>query len=81
MANVNVRKRLERISRDLEVVGKQVTMYSGISVKDARYIDTLATGIAEQAAMVAEKARLTQGDLSARMLVLNVRKALGFTYP
>ena len=82
MANINVAKRLERISADLSEVAKFIWLYHGIPEKDAMLIDTQATDIAVQAASVAALAREARGDRRAPDRIRKaVRRALGFTYP
>jgi len=81
MANINIKKALERISKDLEKTAHHAHLYSGVSAKDAEYIDNMATAIAVQATHLSAMARESQGDRSAKSLVTKVRKALGFTYP
>jgi hypothetical protein len=81
MANINVKKRLERISDDIDQVLKHIAQYSGVDRKEAPFIDNLATGIAQQASRIAAAARATEGDRTAPNLPKKVRKALGFSYP
>lgn len=81
MANINVKKRLEAISNDLDAVLKHVSQYSGVDANEALFIDNLATSIAESASMLAAAARSVRGDKSAGKLTKGVRKALGFSRP
>lgn len=81
MANINIRKRIENISNDLEELIKHVKMYSGIDARDAVFVDNVATDIAAEAADLASIARAAQGQTGHSSLVKRVRKALGFTYP
>jgi hypothetical protein len=81
MANINVKQRLERLSRDMDALVKHVVQYSGVDKKDAFLIDNMATDLAAQAARLAGEARAAAGDRSAMKLVKQVRKALGFTSP
>jgi len=81
MSNINVRKRVERISNDIDQLVKHVAQYGGIDKKDAMFVDNIATSIAEQASRLAAVARAVQGDRSAPDLPAKIRKALGFTYP
>jgi len=81
MANMNVAKRLEKISNELSEVVKYVVQYHGVDSKEARLVDNIATDIAEQSAALAGLARESQGDRSAGKLRKQVRKALGFTVP
>ena len=81
MSNINVRKRIERISNDIDELVKHVAQYSDIDAKDARFVDNIATSIAEQASRLAAAARAAQGDRSAVDLPKKIRKALGFTHP
>jgi len=80
MANINVRKAMERVGTVLVHVITQVEQYSGISAKDARLIESLADGICQQAARLSMAARAAQGQRDPK-LVIRVRKALGYTYP
>jgi hypothetical protein len=81
MANMNVKRRIEQISNDLDKLIEHVSQYSDISPGDARFVDNVATGIAEQAARLAGYARQVQGERGASALPKKVRKALGFTIP
>ena len=81
MGNMNVRARLDRISKDLTAVVKYIEQYHGVSRDEAVMTDNDATNIAEQAARICQAARLATGDRSATKVVRAVRKALGFTYP
>lgn len=81
MPNLNVKKRLEAISNELAAVLQHVTQHSGVSEKDALFVDSRCSEIAEMAARVGVVAREAQGDRSSKKLVTNVRKALGYTYP
>lgn len=87
MANIRVKAALERIGAELSRVRSQVS-YSGISKKDARLIDNMATDIAVEAAMIAAEARAVNleglnmpASRAPDRLVMRVRQALGFTYP
>ena len=81
MANINVRKQLEKISDDLDRVAHHVALYGGIDERDARGIDTVATSISEVGAMLASAARSQMGNRSADSLTMKVRKALGYSKP
>lgn len=81
MANIRVKTALERISYEMSRVREQISHHSGVSEKDARLIDNMATDIAVEAAVIAAEARRVQGMTNANTLVSKVRKALGFTYP
>ena len=83
MSNMNVKKRLDYIQRNLAAVHAYVAQHGGISAADASAmaIDTIASTIAEDAAHVAARARLVRGDRSGVTLVRNIRKALGFLMP
>jgi hypothetical protein len=81
MANVNVRRRLEQISDELDALVEHVFQYSDIAPKDARFVDNVATGVSEQAARLAGLAREAQGERGGASLPKKVRKALGFTNP
>lgn len=81
MANINVKKALDRIQRELSAVYKQIAQYSGIDEKDARQIDNDATLITEIAADIAGAARQVMGNRSGEKLHKDVRRALGFTRP
>jgi len=81
MSNMNVRRRVEKLSDDLDSVIKHVLQYSGIDKKDAMFIDNLATEMSAQAARLAGLSRVVQGDKSGASLEKRVRKALGYTHP
>ena len=78
MANMNVKKRLEKLSNELDQLVTHVVQYSGIDKKEAMLIDTMATSLAAQAARLASEARAAQGQPAAHLLVTRVRRALGF---
>lgn len=80
MANVNVKKALDRILRDAEKTQKHVTLYSGVDTKDAQAIDTACAQIIEEIARIAQHARTASGS-KEKDLVKVIRKALGYTYP
>jgi hypothetical protein len=79
--NVRILPALHKIGTLLERVRVQALHYSGVSKKDAVIADNDASKICEMGAEIATAARLAQGDASAKHLVKNVRKALGYTYP
>jgi len=81
MANVSVRKQLEKISNDLARVVEHIAQYSGVEQHEARVVDNLGTEISELGAMVATAARDAMGNRSAGSLTTKVRKALGYTKP
>lgn len=81
MANINVRKRLEKVSNDLQKIATHIAQHSGVDPKDAPYIDNTSTGIAELAAKISAEAREKMGQRNSHSLVKGVRKALGYTYP
>jgi hypothetical protein len=82
VANINVRKRLERVASDLDAVVKHVALYSGVDPQDALHVDNVASGICAQAARLAEIARHRQGIREPEgALQRRIRKALGFTHP
>ncbi len=81
MSNINVRKRVEKLSDELDAVVHHVKLYGGISKEHARFIDNVATSMAEQAAALAGYAREIEGNRSGASLPKKVRKALGFTVP
>lgn len=81
MANINVKKRLERLSTELAAVSKHASLYSGVSANEARDIDRVCSDIIQAAAHVAALARAAEGNKSGAGLVNRLRKALGFTYP
>lgn len=78
MANMNVKRQLERIESELRKVHEYVRDYHGVSSSEAMQIDNEATGIAQTAAAIAAQARLAAGNRSGIKLVEHVRKALGF---
>lgn len=81
MPNINVRKKLENVSNQLDQIIEHVIQYSGIPSKDAQFIDNVSTQICEASARLAALARDAQGDRSATRLVTDVRRTLGFTSP
>jgi hypothetical protein len=81
MANPNVRKRLDNISDELDMLVKHVVQHSGVSEKDALAIDNRCADIVEQAARIGAEARLRQNNRSGETLVRDVRRALGYTNP
>ena len=81
MANPNIRKHLDNIADELDMLVKHVVQHSGVSTKDALAIDNRCSDIAEQAARIAAEARHTQGNTSGKTLVRDVRRALGYTSP
>jgi hypothetical protein len=81
MANPNIRKRLDNISDELDMLVEHVLQHSGVSAKDALAIDNRCSDIAEQAARIGAEARLRQGNTSGETLVRDVRRALGYTTP
>jgi hypothetical protein len=81
MPNIRVRQAIEKISNELNKVGEHIQLHSGIDAKDARFIDNVASDIAQTAAQIAAIAREVQGNTSGETLVRNVRKSLGFTNP
>lgn len=81
MANINAKKRLDSLLKEIEQVGKHIALYSGVDQKDAEQIDRDATAICESAAAIAQIAREKIGYTNAKTLVKRVRKALGFTMP
>ena len=81
MANTNVRKRLDNICSELDMLAEHVKLHSGVSAKDAVAIDNRCADIAEAAAHIGAEARLRQGNTSGETLVRDVRRALGYTSP
>lgn len=81
MPNPNVRKRLDNICTELDMLAEHVALHSGISERDALAIDNRCSDIAELAAKIGAEARARQGNRSGKTLVRDVRKALGYTYP
>lgn len=77
----NVTKQLERLSSELAALRSHILQYSGVDAAHAKLVDSLATQIAEEAAVIAAEARKADGNKSGNKLVAKVRKALGFTYP
>jgi len=80
VANINVKKALERIRREINQVGKHIQFHSGVDKRDANLVDDAATDIAVTAAQIAEIARQAAGQRETG-LVKRTRKTLGFTYP
>ena len=81
MANVNVKRRLEKAASLLQGAVVQAEQYSGVSREDAARVDRECCAIAEQAVRIAIEARKAAGDRSIRNLMKRVRKALGYAYP
>jgi Asp-tRNA(Asn)/Glu-tRNA(Gln) amidotransferase C subunit len=81
MANMNVRKRLEKIEREMREIIMYVEQYHGVPKEEARQVDNEASNICQQAARLCTTARIAMGDKSAPKLAQHVRKALGYTYP
>jgi glycerol-3-phosphate dehydrogenase len=81
MPNIQIRKKIESISNELNQLAEHVGNYSGIQLKDARFVNNVATSIAETAAQIAALARAVQGNRSAEHLLRDTRRALGFTQP
>jgi hypothetical protein len=81
MANMNVRKRLEKIEREMREIILFVEQYHGVPKEEAHQVDNEASNICQQAARLCTAARVTMGDKSAPRLGRAVRKALGYTVP
>jgi len=81
MPNINVRKKIEEISNELDRLAEHVGTYSGIQLKDATFVDDVATSVAVTATQIAALARAVQGNRSAEHVVRDTRRALGFTHP
>lgn len=89
MSNPNVRKQLDKIAGELDNLGRHVVQYSGISAKDAHYVQNACSQIVQMAGRLIEEAELVEraggGGVSPgrgkRGVVKKLRKALGFTYP
>jgi hypothetical protein len=81
MTNPNVRKRLAKLRDELQYLSAHVAHYEDIDEEHAREIDNTTTDIVEIGARIAARAREREGlpARSARSLVNQVRKALGFT--
>jgi len=80
MPNINVRKKIESIGKELSKLTEHIANYSGIAPEIARFVDDEMTSISVLAAQVAAMAREVQGDRSAGKVVKDVRRGLGFTY-
>jgi hypothetical protein len=78
MPNINVKRRLENVEKEMTKVLEAVVYHSGVPAKDAFLVDRMATGIAELATAVAAAAREAAGNSSADSVLKNVRKALGY---
>jgi|WetSurMetagenome_2_1015567.scaffolds.fasta_scaffold345366_2 hypothetical protein len=81
MPNLNVKLRLEKLNNDATILVKHIVQYSGISSKDAGYIDRLAGDLCQIAAQLSAIARAEMGNPSAEDVERDVRRALGFTHP
>jgi hypothetical protein len=87
MANIQVKRALERIDRDINRVGKHIQLYSGVDAGQAHDVERLAEDIAVTASQIVEIAReqiaKSMGGSYKRpqRLVQKTRKALGFTVP
>ena len=81
MANPNLRKRLDNIADELEMLVLHVAQHSGVSAKDALAVDNRCSDIAQLVAQIATEARHVQGNTTGKTLVRDVRKALGYTHP
>jgi len=81
MANMNVRKRLEKIEREMREIILYVEQYHGVPKEEAHQVDNEASVICQQAARLASTARKSMGISDASKLVKQVRKALGYTVP
>jgi hypothetical protein len=80
MANINVKKRLEKLDTEINQVGQHILHYSGIDAKDAMFIERIASDICETAAQIVQLAEDAQG-MKSQDRRKKVRKALGFTTP
>lgn len=77
MPNINVKKRLETIRRELSHVTNHIGEHSGIDPKDARLIEATATEIATLGFQVAALACDVQGNRDPGSTVLeNLRRAV-----
>ncbi len=61
MANINVRKSLEKISDELNKVGQHIASYSGVDKKDVRFVENVTSDIAQTAAQIYQLAELAGG--------------------
>jgi hypothetical protein len=61
MANFNVRKKLEKISSELNQLGEHIVSYSGVDKKDIRFVENVASDIAQTAAQIYQIAELAGG--------------------
>lgn len=82
MANIQVKRQLTRIERELSRVAKHAANHSGITPTEAFGIGTTCMQIIETAAMLMGEAREVQGRKGAqKRLTKRIRKALGYVYP
>lgn len=73
-----IRRKLEKISNEIDKVVHDVSLYGGVARGD-RFVENLGDAIAEQGARVSGIAR--GGDEEGLALSRRVRKALGYTVP
>jgi hypothetical protein len=82
MPNIQVKRTITSISCKLNRLEEHVQQHSGINKNEAWDIDDLATDIAVTATRIAALARQAQGKKKKpEVLLRQVRRALGFTYP
>ena len=78
MPNINVLKRLEKISVDLSKLVNHVSKYSGFSSRDVQAVEQEATAVATLAVQLAAAAREYRGDPSSVNSILeSVRADVG----
>jgi hypothetical protein len=56
MANINVRKRLEKIAEEMETLAKHVRMYGGLAAKDRKFVTIDLHTISNAADEIAKEA-------------------------
>jgi len=93
MPNINVKKRLEKLSAEMEKLRQHVLLHSGISAEEAYGIENLAAGICQDAARLVGEAQSARARSAEECIDGSdsreygpkvekaVRKALGCTYP
>ena len=83
MANINVKKQVESIDKQMERVSKHVQMYSGVSKASAAIIGNTTADIAQHAAFISGVASATmmgatpdEAEMHGNRAVRKVRAAL-----
>jgi hypothetical protein len=81
MANIRVVHALQKIEGGLVRVAKFIEYHHGIPDKEARAIESAASGIIQVATRIYAAASKAQGVRGTDSIITKVRKALGYTYP